>query len=103
MGLLVTGSAILLAHLGLLGFQLRLFFNASPVDLLSSCVGLGVASIHVLQFVAFNQGALFSFVDKILLLFSALAVIVTGLALSQNQAAKTVDRLHAQEPRKGDQ
>ena len=103
--LVVAGLAIMLAYSGLLGFELKAVFNNSPADLLDSCVGLGLTSLHLVQSIAFNQGVLLSFVRKMLVLFSAFAVIVAGLALLQNRAAKTMsgDPLHAREPGKGDQ
>jgi hypothetical protein len=103
--LLVAGLAIMLAYSGVLGLPLNAFFNSSPADSLDSCVGLGLASLHLVQSVAFNHGVLLSFVRKMLVLFSAFAVIVAGLALLQNRAANTIsgDPLHAQEPGKGDQ
>jgi hypothetical protein len=105
LGLLIAGSAVMLAYLGVLGFQVKTFLNSSPMDLLGCAAGLGLASLHFAQSVAFSPGLVFSFAYKILVLFSALAVILAGLALLHNRTPKmnSGHQPHTSEPVKGDQ
>lgn len=84
-GLLIAGAGVMLAYLGLLGVQITAFLHASPVDLFGSCFGVGLAALRLIPSVAFNHAAVFSLASKILVLFSAFAAIVAGLALLQNR------------------
>jgi hypothetical protein len=105
LALMIVGSIVMLAYVGMLALQVRAFLNASPTDLLGSGIGLGLASVRLIPSLAFNHGALFSWLGKMLVSFSALVVIVAGLALLQNRSgSKTFDsRLTEQEPTKGEQ
>jgi hypothetical protein len=103
LALLIVGSIVMLAYVGILALQVRAFLNASPSDLLGSGIGLGLASVRLIPSLAFNHGAVFSWLGKMLVLFSALVVIVAGLALLQNRSATASSgRLNAQQT-KGEQ
>jgi hypothetical protein len=103
--LLVAGSIVMLAYLSILGLQVQDFLNASPIGLMGSSVGFGLTSLRLISHLAFDHGAVYSLAYKMLVLFSAFAVILAGLALLQNRAANMVssDRLHTQEPSNGEQ
>ena len=105
LALMIVGSIVMLAYVGMLALQVRAFLNASPADLLGSGIGLGLASVRLIPSLAFNHGAVFSWLGKMLVLFSALVVIVAGLALLQNRSARTASsgRLNTQQPTKGEQ
>ena len=104
-GLLLAGAVVMLAYLGLLGFQFKAFLSGSPMDLLGSCPGLGLASLRVVQSVAFDHAALFSVARKILVLCSAFAAIVVGLGMLRNRAGRRTasNRRHKPEAIKGDE
>ena len=103
LALMIVGSIVMLAYVGILALQVRAFLNASPTDLLGSGIGLGLASVRLIPSLAFNHGALFSWLGKMLVSFSALGAIVAGLALLQNRSATASSgRLNAQQT-KGEQ
>ena len=103
MALVIAGSAIMLGYLGLLGFQITAFLDASPANLLSSHFSLGLTSLRLVPYVAFDHAALFSLTHKMLVLFSAFVVSVAGLALfaKSSRDNDSGDRSPIQAPSKG--
>lgn len=103
--LLILGLAVMVASLSLLGFQFRGLLDNSPMDFFGSYVGLGLVSLRFVQSIVFHDGVVFSFASEILVLFSAIAAILAGLAQLQNRAAKTIasERPRTSQPVKGDQ
>lgn len=88
-GLLVAGSVVMVASLGLLGFQFRALLNNSPTELLGSCAGPGLVSLRLVQSLLFHDAAVFSAAYRILVLFSAFAATVAGLIMLRNRATRT--------------
>jgi len=72
-----VGSAVLILYAGLLVWRL------AGTLLLSTSVdaGLAMASLRVLQALAFDQGLFFAIALRMLVLFSALAMTLIGIAL----------------------
>ena len=103
--LLIAGSVVMLGYLGLLGFQITAFLDASPANLLSSYVGLGLTSLRLAPHLAFDHAALFSLTHKILVLFSAFVASVAGLAVfaKSSRDNNSGDRSAFQAPSKGAQ
>lgn len=85
---LVCGAAIMVAQLWSLVPYLGEFVPNRAEDSLGSVVSVGMASLHVLQSVAFDHSALLSFASGFLLLFTALGNTLAGLALLLNSAMK---------------
>src|SRR5262249_28807699 len=90
--LLAGGASVMLAYLGLLGSQCWISFHNSYTGSLASYVGLGLASLRLLQSVTFDHGPLFSLGYQILVLFSGLAISLAGLALLHSRTARSPER-----------
>jgi hypothetical protein len=101
--LLMAGSAVMFGCLGLLGLQITAFLEGSPTNLLGSYLDLGLTSLRLVPYLAFDHPAVFSLTHKMLVLFSAFVAIVAGLALFTKSSRSTgsIDRSTIQEPSKG--
>jgi hypothetical protein len=101
--LLIAGSVVMLGYLGLLGSQITAFLDASPANLLGSYMSLGLTSLRLVPYLAFDHAALFSLTHRMLVLFSAFVVSVAGLALfaKSSRDNHSGDRSAIQAPGKG--
>lgn len=80
----------MVASLVLLGSQFGISLSHSLTGSPISGVSLGLASLHVLQSLAFDRGLFFSVASKALVLFSGFAIIVIGLALLRTHAGRGI-------------
>jgi hypothetical protein len=87
--LLLLGSLVMLGKLGLLAVQLPCLMASLGVDVFGPRVALGLTLLRLIQTVAFDHAALFSFVSALLVLFFALVAIVVGLALMRKRTSET--------------
>jgi hypothetical protein len=87
--LLLLGSLVMLGKLGLLAVQLPCLRASFGVDVFGPRVALGLTLLRLIQTVAFDHAALFSFVSALLVLFFALVAIVVGLALMRKGTSET--------------
>jgi hypothetical protein len=79
--LLVLGSLLMLAKLGLLAVRFPELLATMGIDTLGVHVALGLTLLKVFRTIAFDHAAIFSVVCGILVLFFALVAIVAGLML----------------------
>ena len=86
--LLSLGSLLLLARLGLIALALPRLLASLGIDTFGVHVALGLTLLRVLQTIAFDHAAIFSFVCAILVLFFALVAIVAGLTLLRKRATE---------------
>jgi len=86
--LLALGSALMLARLGLIAFQLPRLLASLGIDALGVHVALGLTLLRLVRTIAFDHTAIFSFACGILLLFFALVAIVVGLTLLRKPAVE---------------
>lgn len=78
---MALGLAVLLVSMGTLGLQIEGLMERSGVQSLGFLPALGLAFLHTTQALAFGQSGVFFVVARLLVLFSALAAVVVGLAL----------------------
>lgn len=81
--LLALGSAVMITYAGAIAWRLEGTLS-SPTSLYA---GLGMASLNVFQALAFDHSLFFSIAPRMLVLFSAFAMTVIGIALLQKRAA----------------
>jgi hypothetical protein len=79
--LLAFGTLLILFYLNSLALQVQPLFSTPLADTLDSCARAGVTFLHALQAIFFDRGALFSIAWNILVLFSAFAITLIGIAL----------------------
>jgi hypothetical protein len=81
--LLALGSAVMITYAGAIAWGLAGTLS-SPTSLYA---GLGMASLNVFQALAFGHSLLFSITPRMLVLFSALAMTLIGIALVSRRGA----------------
>jgi hypothetical protein len=87
--LLSLGSLVMLGKLGLLAVQLPCLVASLGIDTFGVHVALGLTLLRLIQTIAFDHAAIFSFVTALLVLFFALVAIVVGLALMRKRSSET--------------
>jgi hypothetical protein len=75
--LLALGSAVMVSYAGIFAWRFEGTLNSS----LGVCAGLGMASLHAFQALAFDDSLFFSIALRMLVLFSAFTVTLVGVAL----------------------
>jgi hypothetical protein len=80
--LLALGSAVMVSYAGLFAWRFEGTLNSS----LGMCAGLGMASLHAFQALAFDDSLFFSIALRMLVLFSALAMTLIGVALLKRRS-----------------
>jgi hypothetical protein len=75
--LLALGSTVMIACVGIFTWRFAGTLNNS----LGVCAGLGMASLHAFQALAFDHSLFFAIALRMLVLFSALTATLIGIAL----------------------
>jgi hypothetical protein len=94
-------SALILGYLGVLAWRMQGTLGSS----LGDCTAVGLASLHAFQALAFDHSLFLSIALRMLVLFSALIVTLTGIALLPKRPTGAVaprSRVVSAQP-KGDQ
>jgi hypothetical protein len=87
--LLALGTLLMLAKVGWIAVRLQNMLEGFGIDTLGVHAALGMTLLKVFQTLAFDHAALLSAVCQILVLFFALAGILTGLMLLRKRIAET--------------
>lgn len=103
--MLIIGSAVMVIYSAALAWQFHAALSSTAVDSLGLFGSLGLASLRAARAVAFDHAVLLSVVHHILILFSALLVMLIGIALLPRRASglNAPGRRTVPAPLKGDQ
>jgi hypothetical protein len=85
---LALGSLTLIVCAAALAWQFHTAFSASMVDSLGFFPNLGMATFRLFRVVAFDHSALFSVGYRMLVIFSAFALLVLGAVLMRKSSLR---------------